>query len=339
MAFPTGWNYRKSHIITQQAGAGTNYQVGIKVYYGAGVDGTEASVNHLLTYGIVYCDSNCKTDFGDIRFKNSNGAELDYWMEEKIDSDYAIFWVEISDNLTAGNVTIYIYYGMATATYLDDYTDMQHGDNTFLFFDNFNVALDTVNKWDEEIAGLSTSGGNLEVVGTSGQRGRIESKTPISYGAAFHSRAQWSDTKQWGQYWCGTKLEDDFTHSMRFYGEELDNQCSVRSYDPLPEKHFVTLADTVTDMQHYSILWLGEDNARFFQNAGLLRTHSNHVPDDDQRMFFYESNIVCGTIYVDWCFVRKLIATEPVHGAWGAEEFLIVASGSVVPLMQVLDVI
>ena len=38
----------------------------------------------------------CRSDFGDIRFTDSDGVtELSYWMEEKVDGDYAVFWVKV----------------------------------------------------------------------------------------------------------------------------------------------------------------------------------------------------------------------------------------------------
>jgi len=82
-----GWSYRKSHEINSSpAGAVTDYQMPIKVHYGAGVDDGED----------VYLNGKCRNDFGDIRFTDSDGVtELSYWMEEKVDGDYAIFWVKV----------------------------------------------------------------------------------------------------------------------------------------------------------------------------------------------------------------------------------------------------
>jgi len=106
----TGWQYRKSHVINSASGAGTNYQVRIKVHYGSGTDSGED----------VYLNSHCRTDFGDVRFTDDDGAtELDYWMEEKVDSDYAVFWVEVADDLSSSSATIYVYYGKSDATYTD----------------------------------------------------------------------------------------------------------------------------------------------------------------------------------------------------------------------------
>ncbi|KKM79388.1 hypothetical protein LCGC14_1350390, partial [marine sediment metagenome] len=132
----TGWGYRKRHVVNQQAGAGANYQIAFKAYYGAGADGTE-TLGDTVTAGKVYCEGKCRTDFADIHFTEDDGdTELEYWLEEKIDSNYAIFWVKITGDLSAGNHTIYVYYGNAGASSSSDI------DATFLHGDNFTWAPD-----------------------------------------------------------------------------------------------------------------------------------------------------------------------------------------------------
>ena len=128
MGWLTGWNYRKSHIINAATGAGTNYQKQITVHYGAGSDSDDD----------VYLNGKCKTDFGDIRFTdNDETTLLDYWLESKVDSDNAIFWVEVADSLESAAQTIYIYYGNAGVS------TTSSGADTFLFFDDFTS--DTLN--------------------------------------------------------------------------------------------------------------------------------------------------------------------------------------------------
>jgi len=118
MAWLSGWRYRKPHeIVGSTAGEVTNYQIRITVHYGSGTDSGEH----------VYLNGKCRTDFGDIRFTSDDGVtELSYWMEEKVDGDYAIFWVKVpSIPASPDAATIYIYYGNPTAT------TTSNGDNTF----------------------------------------------------------------------------------------------------------------------------------------------------------------------------------------------------------------
>jgi len=113
----SGWNYRKSHIITgSEDGEFINYQIGIIVYKGEGEDGT--IVKGSTTFGLVYCESHCQDSFGDIRFTKSDGiTQLDYWIEYISNGDYIIFWVEVDLIEESPSTTkIYIYYGTEEET-------------------------------------------------------------------------------------------------------------------------------------------------------------------------------------------------------------------------------
>lgn len=116
--YSTSWTYRKSHVIEHSAGAGTNYQIRLLVYYGSGGD----------SGGTVYLSGECQPDFDDIRFTDDDGETLlDYWRESKSDYGSAVFWVEIKDDLSATDRTFYMYYGNAGAGTTSNF------DATFIF--------------------------------------------------------------------------------------------------------------------------------------------------------------------------------------------------------------
>jgi len=122
--FDSGWQYRKSVTISgTTAGAQTNYVVPIVVNYGTGTDSGRS----------VYANSNCRTDFGDIRFTASDETtELDYYLDQKTDSDKALFWVEVgSIPASPSSATIYLYYGETNAT------TTSNGENTYQAFESF----------------------------------------------------------------------------------------------------------------------------------------------------------------------------------------------------------
>ena len=103
-----GWGYRKKHVINPAVGAGTNYPIKITVYYGSGVDSGEN----------VYLNEHSRTDFGDIRFTDDDGETiLDYSMAEMVDSSYAVFWVEVRDDLSVNPQSIFLYYDNPSQTY------------------------------------------------------------------------------------------------------------------------------------------------------------------------------------------------------------------------------
>lgn len=132
MAWLSGWLYRKSHLISHAADAGTNYQIKITIHYGSGIDSA----------GDIYTNSHCKTDFGDIRFTTDDGITLlDHWMQSKVDSNNAVFWVEVSGDLSTIDKTIYVYYGYPSATTASNF------DNTFIFGDPFDNATLDASRW------------------------------------------------------------------------------------------------------------------------------------------------------------------------------------------------
>jgi len=131
-----GWQYRKMHKIQgSTAGTVTNYQIKIIVHYGTGTD-NDAD---------VYLNTRCRCDFADVRFTDSEGNILKYWIQEKVNGDYAIFWVKIPNIPTyPETTTIYIYYGKVDAESESD------GEATFLFFDDFHGIELNATKWDED---------------------------------------------------------------------------------------------------------------------------------------------------------------------------------------------
>jgi hypothetical protein len=82
-----GWNYRKKHDMHNfPTGAPYKYPMRFKVHYGSGVDSGED----------VYLNGKCRSNFSDVRFTKKDGKTLlNYWLEKKVDNDYAIFWVEV----------------------------------------------------------------------------------------------------------------------------------------------------------------------------------------------------------------------------------------------------
>lgn len=128
----TGWSYRQKLAFWEVDGSGTNYPVDLHVFY----DERDNSLQ-------VETLTKCQTDFGDIRFTDNDGStELDYWMETKVDSDEAVFWIEVVDSLETGNsVVIYIYYGTSGTS-----TTTSDGEEVFYFFDDFEN--NNLNRWD-----------------------------------------------------------------------------------------------------------------------------------------------------------------------------------------------
>ncbi|MFX0069181.1 MAG: DUF2341 domain-containing protein, partial [Candidatus Hodarchaeota archaeon] len=301
-----GWNYRKGHTINAAPGAGTNYQVMIIVHYSFGVD-SEAD---------VYCGNRCKADFGDIRFTDDDGITLlDYWMEEKVYCDRAIFWVEIADNLSSDSALIYMYYGNSEAN------TTTSGENTFIFFDDFSSGLNA-GKWYSE--------GNVSVlwnecwIGGSDIYSKITTLSVYGTGCAARAKSAAIADLSWlvalgegegGDDWLVIRRWQAYA-GTRFYHGVQDGGDSYRSSQALTD---------VDNNYHISeIRWINgslaytEINGR--NNGTTVTFSTTNVPDGDygkNLCFKAFGDLLNGTAtVVDWCLVRKCVYPEPTHGAW-----------------------
>ncbi|MGD9276061.1 MAG: DUF2341 domain-containing protein [Candidatus Pacearchaeota archaeon] len=115
-----GWSRRKQISITENSGKYlANYSVKINVDY----------------------DSDMQADFDDLRFTDSSGSELGYWVEEKQNSDYAVVWVLLETLFPNSDSSVYMYYGNPTAAANSNRED------AFLLYSDFSESLDT-NIWN-----------------------------------------------------------------------------------------------------------------------------------------------------------------------------------------------
>lgn len=119
------WTYRKTITLSRPEGAVSNYVMQLCVGYTAGRD--------------VNCNGNCSTDFKDLRFTNSEGVELPYWIEIiKGISPYVIVWIKF-DYIGTTDTVFYMYYGNNSVS------SNSNGRNTFLYFDDFERTLSNIN--------------------------------------------------------------------------------------------------------------------------------------------------------------------------------------------------
>jgi hypothetical protein len=305
----TGWSYRKSHVISAATGAGTNYQVKITVHYGSGSDSN----------GDIYCNSHCRTDFGDIRFTdNDETTLLDCWMESKTNSNNAVFWVEVADSLESSNVTIYIYYGNATATYPYLATDLAQGEATFLFFDNFvDNTIDTA-KWQTYGSGggsISETGGEMVVTGASGAIKGAYGKTSWQYGIAIRYRGKIASNS--GNCFIGL---DDFD------GSTSHGYCSSYIYVGSVLRHYTNNGSSggSTDIGgggNYNLVDISylSGQSKCWLNNTLVSTRTTTVPTIALPVNIQAAAANSQT-NMDWVLVRKYVVTEPAHSTWGSEQ-------------------
>ena len=346
--------YRKSHVITASAGAGTNYQTGIKVYKTTGTDGTE--VINGITAGKIYVGSNCRNDFGDIRFTDNDGDTLlDYWLDPDylVSGTSAVFWVEVADTLES-NATIYVYYSKSDAT------DASNGDNTFLLFDHFdNASLDPA-KWTKvEIGGglVSEPAGTAALLdvhpSVSNDKAGIKSVATFTSNIAFLVKRK--QTAEHGYYvimalgaggTCGSAQQDALKSGYQWRQYEPANATGTNGlfeYSAAGVESAVAISGIINgDNDAYHIY-----EARYYGATGILDFLVDGVSKKsgadttflaNAKNFLvsqgsYNGGAYGQDTYVDYVIARKFIATEPAHGAWGTEE----SSGGVAHYLTITE--
>jgi len=263
----------------------------------------------------VFLNEHCRTDFGDIRFTKSDGVtELDYWMEEKVDGDYAVFWVEVADDLSTESQTIYIYYGKSDAT------TTSNGEDTFVFFKGFEDGTTqgltvTVGAWEAFSEGAPYGYVLRQISLTANSRAYWDTpETPSNFVLeGFGKRNTAGDKGAWS---VALKKGDEL---YRFPWEaagtiEIEIIDSWASWTTI-----TTLASTAkashTNWFKFSVKYYEGKMTFFLEDTTVSVTDSTLTPP-------FEIGVWCGKDYYKWddLRVRKYVDPEPSHGAWGAEE-------------------
>lgn len=304
----SGWSHRKTHMINNATGAGTNYQMKITVHYAGGSNTGED----------VYCGGHCRTDFGDIRFTdNDETTLLDYWMESKTNADNAVFWVEITDDLSSSDVTIYMYHGKADAT------TTSNGDDTFDFFDDFLGASINTTKWAGNTAHTVVSD-SVVTLTTDDYESRKVYQNDVNFPDFLFPKA----LRFKGYFQArGTNVYNGLGW------RELPSEPNEAYFFPTATNEQLAYADSGSGSQYllsdfvrgawrtYDILWI-ETKLEFYDNGVLVEngTITEDIPEVNQGAWIYAYGQSDIWVKLDWIFVRNYVSPEPQHGSWEPPE-------------------
>jgi len=307
------WSYRKNHTIQSSAGAGTNYQVQIKVVNSSGSDSGST----------IYIDDKALGNFNDIRFINysDNSTVLDYWIEEVNTDANATFWVEIPENLSSANQQIWIYYGNSSAT------NISNGTNTFVFFDDFSGDL---SKWDNRDPGdITITSGYLQITGgsTGGDYGWADIGSNVTY-EGFTDGVIEADVLLGSNSIAEVSFRGNRTANTGYKSrmDERVNQGLSHLKPPYSGWGLIGTASGAACPAGWGTMEITVSGTSLKIDA-FGQTKSVTDSDYSGPGEISLQNHYGTTSGYDNVRVRKYVSSEPAHGGWGSEEQYSAGSG------------
>jgi hypothetical protein len=308
-----GWSYRRRITISGSSGAGTGYQVLLKIGESSGatgcdfhLDGKSANFPSGMNQG------------GDLRFTADDGTTLlSFWVEAVNGTSpnrVALVWVKISADLGTSK-DVYIYFGNPNAT------NASNGTNTFLFFDDFD---DGVLDWTTRNGSWSETNGYLEGIYT-GTSTIARAKKSFNDSGNFRYKWRAKFTTNVSNYypWCGLEIKSSSTDQ-----DDYDSGYLLLSYTATGKsgaanifKFFKATSGSLSlltswttsiyDRTFYTWTAIYQSGTIYiYKDDSLLGSISDSTYSTGQVLrLFYSQNT--GTADFDWIFVSKYVSPEP----------------------------
>ena len=264
-----------------------------------------------------------KVDGSDIRFTDTTGAALEYWIENgSMYTSNTRVWIKVNTIDAYGLTTIYMFYGN------NDAIALSSGVNTFVMFDDFTCFDET--KWEHHGSGTySVSGGKLTLQSGSGSGECSMLSTETMYQTPYISEMYVSDlslssstkafiSQQKGDFEGYSFLfnrETDPTDYMQLASINTEN-CPVHT----------TFQDNINpngipDADIWGFTWFQYSGVNGYLWDGtvdaLNTTQTSHTWSSGFHTWLgvYDD---AGTMQINWFRIRKY-ATGEVSAALGAE--------------------
>jgi len=278
------------------------YQQDLIIHRTAGRDHEEVSGG--LKVWHIYLGPQCRADYGDIRFTNSTGAELAYYLWPDYDATSARFTVRLEGADAAGELLV--WYGNPSAATTSD------GDATALFFDDFD-AYDS-SAWTKTGSGVTYADSIVTLTASSASpQNRLVSNTAWSQNneTIIQTRARVNTVGGLGgELELGGYLDDNnmisavFCHRISAYSDKFLNFAGAIHKVPLS-------GVSVDTWQTYTLSRPGKSVWRVDENTPV--EVSPLYPTGDLKIRFRadRNNVNGYQIQVDYVLVRAYSAAPP----------------------------
>jgi hypothetical protein len=229
------------------------------------------------------------------------------WITDPATGYKATFWVEVADDLSTTDQTIYIYYGK------NDASTTSNGDNTFLFFDHFSYSTLDSSKWTEVNSPTVTVSSSILTItsATTNWRGVRSNDAYGPNNIAWRSRSKFTmnEYNLAGMQNASNQADD----SMIFYWLTIDRERASTANEGVQQQTDLTEDG---DYHVFDITWVSTVVGFYIDDVSKA-SHSTQVPNEALYVWIesYETSQNS-----DWVLIRKFVSPEPIHGSWGTEE-------------------
>ncbi|MDI6777894.1 MAG: DUF2341 domain-containing protein [Patescibacteria group bacterium] len=319
------WAYRQKIQLTNSTGADlTDFQVS-----------TAVDTATLITAGKMITGT-C----ADMRFTDSKGQQLDYWIEENnpgCNSATTKVWIKAPKVYNGTNATsIYMYYGNPSAT------ATQSGDKTFEFFDDFNDGTIDSRKWTMAANGnggsYTETSGQMQLTASNNLDGSATAQTIKTFTnnvvmewRRYNTQQNYNDLSfgygnvvsyYGGSDWYHTRPSNGYIHFVQ------DNTNSNYRRDTTNLSGTIDGPDSGQWVKHKSIyssagLWNWYyDTGSGYTLLGSGYTDATYLANDKYILLSrggYSGAAYGGTSQFDYIFTRKYASADPTTSA-SAEE-------------------
>jgi hypothetical protein len=294
---PEGWTKVKPVTIdnSQNTNTLTNYQIKLTVPY----------------------DSNMQTDFDDLRFTNSSGTNLDYWIEEKGEGVEATVWVEVDSITASSETTIFMFYGNAGAS------AASNGNNVFEFFDDFSSGTLDTSKWNTRGTVTYAVGEVTVGVGAASSDNMLYSKTtfnPTTQPVVFEANVKHVNDTAYSGLGIGFWHDPGSTPTLA----GVDTISGWATGDILARYPSLSDNTAVLDLQigsyaRFKVAWTDATHVTFTNGLGSSATVTQTMINPHYICFNTYNNTA--QLKTTLAFVRKYTSPEPTVGLGADIEF------------------
>jgi hypothetical protein len=299
MAWLTGWQYRRPITINNSSNSNslTDYQISVTL-----------NTQSLISAGKM------RSDGGDIRFIDSNGTTLlNYWVESGINTSSTYIWVKVPSIPANSTKTIYVYYGNSSAT------SQSNGDNTFVFFDDFDT--DTIGtKWNYTGSGSYSIANSIITLYNSNAAGRwyktINQVLETTGNYAIRFRARHEGSWDIGAGMVNSSISNKFIHFL------ATNYGSYKAHWLVVNNSGVRYIQYEGSDSNWHIAEERNIGTTFYAILDGVQKDSYSVSDQTHGYVAFNHS-GSGNQYLDWILARKFTSPEPTTSV-GAEEIWVI---------------